>query len=96
MTSTRRIAATVGLALAVTGFAVPAASAATAPGAGKLDPIAKLDSLAKSQLPAADQDSVPTIRQGVRQLKGLDGLWQLHQVTDLAAPALGLVPGIRS
>ncbi|MDQ1034353.1 hypothetical protein QFZ75_000769 [Streptomyces sp. V3I8] len=95
MISTRRIVAAVGLAISVTGLAVPAASAATAPGTGKLDPIAELDSLAVSDLPVADREQIPTIRQGLRQLKGLDQLEQLHQVTDLAAPAFGLVPAIQ-
>src|SRR4051812_29918241 len=96
MISTRRIVAAVGLAISVTGLAVPAAaSAATAPGAGKLDPIAELDSLAVSDLPVQDREQIPTIRQGLRQLKGLDQLGQLHQVTDLAAPAFGLVPAVQ-
>ncbi|WP_221350651.1 hypothetical protein [Streptomyces beigongshangae] len=100
MIPTRRIVAAVGLALSVTGIAVPAASAATVPQAGKLDLIGNLDSIAVSDLPAEHRDEVPKIRDGVKglgQLKGgLRQLEQLHQVTGLAAPVTGLLPAVQA
>ncbi|MFS8197868.1 hypothetical protein ACLVWQ_04190 [Streptomyces sp. CWNU-52B] len=97
MISTRRIVATVGLALSVTGFAVSSAGAATVPETGKLDPIAELDSIAVSDLPAEHRDKIPKISDGIQSLNELNGLYQLeqlHQVTDLAAPVTGLLPAV--
>ncbi|MFF3883975.1 hypothetical protein [Streptomyces sp. NPDC001914] len=98
MISTRRIVAAVGLAVGVTGLAAPMAAAAgsEAHDAGKVSPMATLDSLATSDIPAAHQGQLPMPS---RQLAGLNGLYelnQLHQVTDLAAPVTGLLPGIQA
>ncbi|MFF3483275.1 hypothetical protein ACFYXC_08325 [Streptomyces sp. NPDC002701] len=89
--------AAVGLALSVTGFAVPAASAAALPQTGKLDPIGKLDSIAVSDLPAEHRNEVPKISDGVdglNQLKGLRQLDELYQVAALVAPVTGLLPAV--
>jgi hypothetical protein len=94
MISTRRIVAAVGLAISVTGLAVPSAGAATAPEKGKLDLLAELDSLAVSDLPAEHRNKMPKIADGVHNLNGLRQLGQLHQVTDLAAPVTGLLPAV--
>ncbi|MCW8097885.1 hypothetical protein OG288_05515 [Streptomyces tauricus] len=97
MISTRRIVAAVGLAISVTGLAVPSAGAATVPEAGKLDPIAELDQIAVSDLPVEHRNKIPKISDGIQSLNQLNGLYQLeqlHQVTDLAAPVTGLLPAI--
>lgn len=94
MISTRRIVAAVGLAAGVTGLAAPMASAAAAPDAGKLNPVAQLDSLAVSDIPAEHQDSIPQVSSQLKGLNRLNDLNQLHQITDLAAPVTGLLPGI--
>ncbi|MEU9788534.1 hypothetical protein AB0H92_47620 [Streptomyces phaeochromogenes] len=94
MISTRRIVAAVGLAVGVTGLAVPSATAATTPETGKVNPIAMLDSLAVSDLPAEHKAQMPRVSDQLDKLNELNGLYQLeqlHQVTDLAAPAMGLV-----
>lgn len=88
--------AAVGLAIGVTGLAAPMASAAgsEAQNAGKLNPIAELDSLAMSDIPAEHQADVPLPSRQLRGLSRLSDLNQLHQVTDLAAPVTGLLPGL--
>ncbi|MFG3146252.1 hypothetical protein [Streptomyces sp. NPDC048243] len=98
MISTRRIAAAVGLAIGVTGLAAPMAAAAgsEAHDAGKLNPIATLDSLALSDIPAEHQAELPMPSAQLKGLNGLNDLNQLHQVTDLAAPVTGLLGGIES
>ncbi|MEU0781098.1 hypothetical protein ABZ341_05875 [Streptomyces sp. NPDC006173] len=98
MISTRRIAAAVGLAVGVTGLAAPMAAAAgsEAHTAGKLNPIATLDSLAMSDIPAEHQAELPRPSAQLKGLNGLNDLYQLHQVTDLAAPVTGLLGGIES
>jgi hypothetical protein len=57
MISTRRIVAAVGLAVGVTGLVAPMANAADAPAFkdGKVSPVALLDSLAVSEIPAEHQ-----------------------------------------
>jgi len=96
MISTRRIVAAVGLAVGVTGHAAPMASAAApaAPDAGKLNPLAQLDSLAVSDIPAEHQAAIPRVSSQLAGLNRLNDLNQLHQVTDLAAPVTGLLPGL--
>ncbi|WP_369031049.1 MULTISPECIES: hypothetical protein [Streptomyces] len=98
MISTRRIAAAVGLAVGVTGLAAPLAGAAPAAdqNAGKLNPIAQLDSLAVSEIPAQYHDDLPRVSTQLSSLNRLNDLQQLHQVTDMAAPVTGLLPGIEA
>ncbi|MFI0960238.1 hypothetical protein ACH4S8_02290 [Streptomyces sp. NPDC021080] len=96
MISTRRIVAAVGLAVGVTGLVAPMASAAgsEAQDAGKLNPVTVLDSLATGDIPAAHQGELPPPSDQLEGLNRLNDLNQLHQVTDLAAPVAGLMPGI--
>ncbi|MFF1448467.1 hypothetical protein ACFVYF_09985 [Streptomyces sp. NPDC058274] len=96
MISTRRIVAAVGLAVGITGLAAPMANAAgpEAPGAGKLNPVTMLDSLAVSEIPAEHRDKLPRVSQQIAGLNRLHDLNQLHQVTDLVAPVTNLLPGL--
>ncbi|MET7733536.1 hypothetical protein ABZT02_19500 [Streptomyces sp. NPDC005402] len=93
MISTRRIVAAVGLAVGVTGLTAPLANAADAagPDTGQLNPIAVIDSLATSKIPAEHKDEIPPVS---RQLAGLNQLGQLEQLTGLVAPVTGLVPAV--
>ncbi|MFJ2262097.1 hypothetical protein ACIOKD_27825 [Streptomyces sp. NPDC087844] len=95
MISTRRIVAAVGLAISVTGLAVPSAGAATVPETGKVDLFGELDQIAVSDLPVEHRNKMPKISDGVQALNQLNRLRELHQVTDLAAPVTGLLPGIQ-
>ncbi|MFD9461122.1 hypothetical protein, partial [Streptomyces sp. NPDC060027] len=97
MISTRRIVAAVGLAVGVTGLAAPMAAAAgsAVQDTGKLNPISTLDSLAMSEIPAVHQAELPRPSAQLAGLNRLNDLNQLHQVTDLAAPATGLLGGIQ-
>ncbi|MER6266402.1 hypothetical protein ACWDFR_25005 [Streptomyces sp. 900105755] len=98
MISTRRIVAAVGLAVGVTGLAAPLANAADA-GAqhpGKLTALGVLDSVSRSDIPAEYRGRMPKVSEQVQGLNGLHKLGELHQVTDLAAPATGLLPGIEA
>ncbi|MFI6435913.1 hypothetical protein [Streptomyces sp. NPDC050759] len=93
MISTRRIVAAVGLAVGVTGLTAPLAHAADAgvPDAGRLNPIAVIDSLAVSDIPAEHQGEVPRVSE---QLAGLNQVKKLSELTDLVAPVTGLLPGV--
>ncbi|KUN30265.1 hypothetical protein AQJ23_06020 [Streptomyces antibioticus] len=96
MISTRRIVAVVGLAAGVTGLAAPMASAAPADAdAPQLSPIAMLDSLTVSDLPAERKAEIPRPSEQLAQLNRVNDLNQLSQVTDLAAPVTGLLPAIQ-
>ncbi|MEX3102543.1 hypothetical protein DF268_25480 [Streptomyces sp. V2] len=100
MISTRRMLAAAALAAGVAGLAAPMANAADAvpTDAGKLNPIALLDDLAVSDIPAEHRDKMPSVSGQVSEVKKLGGipneLGQLHQLTDLAAPVTGLLPAI--
>jgi hypothetical protein len=98
MISTRRIVAAVGLAVGVTGLAAPLANAADASPqhTGKLSPLELLDSVSRTDMPAEHKDEIPKVSQQVQGLNGVHKLSELHQVTDLAAPVMGLVPGIEA
>ncbi|MDH6696096.1 hypothetical protein [Streptomyces sp. MAA16] len=93
MISTRRIVAAVGLAAGLTALAAPLANAAepAAQDSGKINPIAMLDSLTTSEIPAEHQARLPRPSAQLKQLNGLNDLSQLHQITDMAAPVTGLV-----
>ncbi|OPG07373.1 hypothetical protein B1R27_13725 [Streptomyces sp. GKU 895] len=96
MISTRRIVAVVGLAAGVTGLAAPMTSAAPADAdAAQLSPIATLDSLSVSDIPAERKAEIPRPSEQLAQLNRLNDLNQLTQITDLAAPVTGLLPGIQ-
>ncbi|MFI6034976.1 hypothetical protein ACIBBD_12580 [Streptomyces sp. NPDC051315] len=99
MISTRRIVAAAALAVGVTGLAAPLANAAEAPDAGKLNPIALLDSLAASEIPAEHRHQLPPVSRQLSEVKKvheLGKLNELHQVTDLAAPVTQLLPAIET
>ncbi|MEU9384927.1 hypothetical protein AB0D38_29930 [Streptomyces sp. NPDC048279] len=98
MISTRRIVAAVGLAVGVTGLAAPLANAAdaSAPHSGNPTVLGVLDSVSRIGIPAEHQDEIPRISEQVQGLNGLQKLGELHQLTDMAAPATGLVPAIES
>ena len=98
MISTRRIVAAVGLAVGVTGLTAPLANAAdaAAPDAGQLNPIAVIDSLAVSDIPAEHRAQLPKVSEQLNRANDLYRLNELHQVTDLAAPVTGLVPAIET
>jgi anti-sigma factor RsiW len=96
MISTRRIAAAVGLAVGVTGLVAPMANAADAPAFkdGKVSPVALLDSLAVSEIPAEHQAQIPKVSDQMKALNHVNDLQQLHQVTDMTAPVTGLLPAV--
>ncbi|MEU3841362.1 hypothetical protein AB0E88_15190 [Streptomyces sp. NPDC028635] len=93
MISTRRIVAAAALAAGIAGITAPAANAGVL-GADQLNPIATLDSLTTSDIPAEYKDEVPRVSQqlaGLNQVNDLNKLNELHQVTDLVAPVTGLL-----
>lgn len=96
MCSSDLIAAAVGLAVGVTGLVAPMANAADAPAFkdGKVSPVALLDSLAVSEIPAEHQAQIPKVADQMKALNHLNDLQQLHQVTDMAAPVTGLLPAV--
>ncbi|MFD5269587.1 hypothetical protein [Streptomyces sp. NPDC058335] len=99
MISTRRIVAVAALAAGVTGLAAPLASAAEVPAAGKLNPLSALDSFAEAQVPAERRGELPSVTEQVNQLnnvKRLQQLNELQQVTGLVAPVTGLVPAVQT
>jgi hypothetical protein len=98
MISTRRIVAAVGLAVGVTGLAAPMAAASGSVGndAAKLNLVTTLDSLAVSDIPVERRAGLPRPSARLAGLGRLSELNRLHQVTDLAAPATGLLGGIQS
>jgi hypothetical protein len=96
MISTRRIVAVAGLAAGVTGLAAPMASAAPVDAdTARLSPMATLDSLTVSDIPAERKAEIPRPTEQLAQLNRLNDLNQLSQVTDLAAPVTGLLPAIQ-
>ncbi|WP_151484152.1 hypothetical protein [Streptomyces albicerus] len=77
MISTRRIVAAVGLAVGVTGLAVPSANAGTAaPETGQLNPISMIDSLAVSGIPPERQAQVPRVSSQLSALNKVNNLRQ--------------------
>ncbi|MFC8144554.1 hypothetical protein ACFUKV_22920 [Streptomyces paradoxus] len=95
MISTRRIAAAVALAAGVTGLAAPMANAADAEAKSPLSPMAALDSLAESDIPAAHKDETPRPSSQLAELNRLNDLGRLNQVVGLVSPVFGIVPNIR-
>lgn len=95
MISTRRIVAAVGLAAGVTGLAAPMAQAADAGAKSPLSPMAALDSLTVSDIPAEHKDEIPRPSSQLAGLNRLNDLDQLNQVVGLVSPLFGFVPNIR-
>ncbi|WP_432155231.1 MULTISPECIES: hypothetical protein [unclassified Streptomyces] len=99
MISTRRIVAAACLAVGATGLGAPMANAAGAPETGQINPIATLDSLAVSDIPAEHRDDMPRVSRQLAELNKvneLNRLNELHQVTDLVAPVTGLLPAVQA
>ncbi|MEU2541368.1 hypothetical protein [Streptomyces iakyrus] len=80
MISTRRVVAAVGLAAGVTGLAAPMANAADAEAKSPLGPMATLDSLTVSDIPAEHKDEIP---------------WPSSQPAGVVSPVFGFVQNIR-
>ncbi|MDX3782793.1 hypothetical protein [Streptomyces europaeiscabiei] len=98
MISTRRIVAAVGLAVGVTGLAAPMANADATADVTRFNPMTALDSLAADDLPEEQKETVPRPSQQLKslnQVHELNRLSELHQVTDMAAPALGLLGAVQ-
>ncbi|MFE1249280.1 hypothetical protein [Streptomyces sp. NPDC058735] len=95
MISTRRIVTAVGLAAGVTGLAAPMAQAADAEARSPLSPIAALDSLTVSDIPAPHKDEIPRPSSQLAGLNRLNDLKQLNQVAGLVSPVFGFVPHVR-
>ncbi|MFI2759197.1 hypothetical protein ACH5A3_10015 [Streptomyces echinatus] len=101
MISTRRIVAALGLAAGVTGLAAPLANAAEAstPDTGQLSPMAVLDSLTVSDIPAQYKEEVPRVSEQARalnQVNELNRLNELWQVAGPVAPVTGLLPAVQA
>ncbi|MFJ9736451.1 hypothetical protein ACIRU2_08225 [Streptomyces sp. NPDC101169] len=97
MISTRRIVAAVGLAAGFAGLAAPMASAADKSAPERISPLSAVDSLATTGIPDDQQGQLPKVSEqlgGLNQLGSSDGLGQLGGLTDLVAPATGLLPGL--
>ncbi|MDX3693904.1 hypothetical protein PV726_26925 [Streptomyces europaeiscabiei] len=95
MISTRRIVAAVGLAVGVTGLAAPMANADATADATRFNPMTALDSLAAGDLPEEQKETLPRPSQQLKSLNQVHELNRLHQVTDMAAPALGLLGAVQ-
>ncbi|MCF3962873.1 hypothetical protein [Streptomyces fuscigenes] len=93
MISTRRIATFIALTAGASGLGVSTASAVQPVVAPQSISVADtLDGLTTAGMPANEKAQVPTV---TGQLQGSVGqLSQLHQLTDMAAPAAGLLPAV--
>ncbi|MBD0711556.1 MULTISPECIES: hypothetical protein [unclassified Streptomyces] len=95
MTSTRRITSLLAVAAAFTCLGGAAeAQAVTSPLGPPISPIAELDAITSTGIPAESRGQLPTVRQQLGGLSRLHELHQLHQLTDQAAPVAGLLPAI--
>jgi hypothetical protein len=92
MISTRRIATFLAITAGASGIGVSTASAMEPLMAPQSISVADtIDHLSTAGMPADQQSGVPTV---TGQLQGLNQLGQLHQLTDMAAPATGLLPAL--
>ena len=94
MISTRRIVVAVGLAAGVTDLAAPMANAADAEAKSPLSPMATLDSLTVSDIPAANKDEIPRPSSQLAGLNRLNDLDQLNPVVGLVSPFFGFLPNV--
>lgn len=94
MTSKRRFITVLALAAGATGFAFQGASSAAAAPIEPINPIETLDTLSASAIPESEQAGMPTVGEQLQGLDQLNGLGELHQLTDQAAPVTGLLPTI--
>ncbi|WP_267246495.1 hypothetical protein [Streptomyces sp. PR69] len=94
MTKAQRVFAAVALATGASALAAPSASAAGSPvpHLGTVSVAQELDHLAVTSIPAEHRSKVPLPSGQLNELaSGLDRLNELRQVTDQAAPVLGLL-----
>lgn len=93
---TRRISSVLAVAAAFSclGGAATTAVAATGPLGPPINPVTELDSLTTTGIPEESRDRFPGIAEQLGGLNRVHDLNQIHQLTDLAAPATGLLPEI--
>ncbi len=60
----------------------------------EVSPMSPLDALATSSVSPEHRDKLPTVSRQLAGLNQLNGLSKLHQITDLAAPVMGLLPAV--
>ncbi|MEV8588941.1 hypothetical protein [Streptomyces sp. NPDC051180] len=84
----------VAAAFSCLGGAATQAVAATGPLGPPISPVAELDSLTATGIPEESRDRLPGIAEQLGGLNRVNDLHQLHQLTDLAAPATGLLPEV--
>ncbi|MFE5794950.1 hypothetical protein ACFQ8C_20585 [Streptomyces sp. NPDC056503] len=97
MTSSRRISSVLAVAAAFTclgGAASQAVAAPAGPLGPPISPIAELDALATTGMPEEASAAYPGVGEQLGGLSRVGEIRQLHQLTDLAAPATGLLPEI--
>ncbi|MER5260059.1 MULTISPECIES: hypothetical protein [unclassified Streptomyces] len=82
------MAAALALAAGAAALAAPAANAA------EISPTGTIDSLGASAIPEEYRAEVPSVTSHLNGVNGLYELQQLHQLTDLAAPVVGVLPAI--
>ncbi|MGW2301315.1 hypothetical protein [Streptomyces sp. NPDC001809] len=94
MISTRRISSVLAVAAAFSclGASATQAVAATSPLGPPISPIAELDALATTGIPAESKAQFPGIAGQLGGLSRVNELNQLRQLTDQAAPVTGLLP----
>lgn len=70
------------------------ANAADAEAKSPLSPMATLDSLTVSDIPAANKDEIPRPSSQLAGLNRLNDLDQLNQVAGLVSPVFGFLPNV--
>lgn len=71
------------------------ANAADAEAKSPLSPMATLDSLTVSDIPAANKDEIPRPSSQLAGLNRLNDLDQLNQVVGLVSPVFGFLPNVQ-
>ena len=71
------------------------ANAADAEAKSPLSPMATLDSLTVSDIPAANKDEIPRPSSQLAGLNRLNDLDQLNQVAGLVSPVFGFLPNVQ-
>lgn len=99
VTSTRRISSILAVAAAFSCLGAAGASAAnaaeaTGPLGPKINPVSELDALTMTGIPEESRGRFPGVASQLSGLSRVNELGQLRQLTDLAAPATGLLPEI--
>lgn len=97
VTSPRRISSVLAVAAAFSclgGAATQAVAAPAGPLGPPISPIAELDDLATTGMTEEARADYPGFREQLGGLSRVSELHQLHQLTDQAAPVLGLLPAV--